>query len=135
MFNFKKKKENLPENMKDVLSELKELRKENKEIKKEIEDIKKEQENFLHEVEMVRFNPFQEKGGDQSFSVAFLNKKGNGAVFTGLYTKEGSRVYGKPIKKGESKYSLSKEEESIIGKALGVKQRERGKIKKKKNEK
>ena len=59
---------------------------------------------------MTRFNPFSEIGGDQSFAFALLDGKNNGFVVTSFYTKEGNRVYGKPIKNGKSQYALSQEE-------------------------
>jgi hypothetical protein len=62
----------------------------------------------------VRFNPFAETGGDQSFSVSLLDANGTGIVFTGLHTREKTRVYAKPIVNGVSKSTLSKEEQKAI---------------------
>ncbi len=104
--------------MEAVLEEFRRLKKESEEIKKDIEEIKKEKDFLLRSVEILRFNPFAERGGDQSFSVAFLNKKGDGAIITSLYTKEGSRIYGKPVKEGKSTYSLSTEEKEVIKRVL-----------------
>ena len=73
---------------------------------------------------MVRFNPFSEIGGDQSFSVALLDGNDDGLVITSFYTREGNRVYGKPIKQSVSQYALSKEEIKAIemAKKYGEKQ-------------
>jgi hypothetical protein len=71
----------------------------------------------IQKLGIVRFNPFKEVGSDQSFSVAFLDDNDNGVVITSHYSREGNRVYGKPIKSGESGYSLSKEEIDAIGMA------------------
>ncbi len=118
MFNLKKKKnKELPENIDEVVKEIELIKTENEKLKKELAKIKKEQEFCLQNVGMVRFNPFQAEGGNQSFSAAFLDKKGDGVVVTSLYTKDGNRVYGKPIKKGGSEYSLSQEEEKAIREA------------------
>ena len=70
---------------------------------------------------MVRFNPFSDVGGDQSFSLALLDKRNNGIVITSLYAREGSRVFGKPIENGLSPHSLSEEEKEAIKKAQEVK--------------
>ncbi len=118
MFRRKKKKEDLPENMEEVVLEIKALKEENKKIKGEIKKIKREQPLFLKNIRIKRFNPFQEEGGNQSFSVAALNEEGSGVVITSLYTRDGSSVYGKAIEKGKSKYSLSKEETEVIDDAL-----------------
>lgn len=69
----------------------------------------------IHKIGLVRFNPFKDVGGDQSFSLALLNGKNDGLVITSLYTREGTRVYAKSIAKGASeKYQLSQEEEKAI---------------------
>ncbi len=120
MFNLKKKKE-LPENIDELIREFGFIKSENEKLKKEVEKIKKEQRFCLQSVGMVRFNPFHAEGGNQSFSAAFLNKEGDGIVVTSLYTKDGNRVYGKPIKEGKSEYSLSDEEEKAIKEAIKYK--------------
>ena len=71
----------------------------------------------MQKVGMVRFNPFKEAGGDQSFSVALLDEAHNGVVISSLYSRDGVRVYGKPILAGNSKYQLSEEERTAIAKA------------------
>lgn len=69
----------------------------------------------LHKVAMMRFNPFKDIGGDQSFSTALLNGKNNGIVISSLYTREGTRVYSKAITNGKSeKYPLTEEEEQVV---------------------
>jgi len=47
----------------------------------------------LHKVGIVRFNPFKDVGGNQSFSVALLNGKNNGLTLSSLFTREGARIY------------------------------------------
>ena len=117
MFNIFKKKKAEPKNLKEVLAQFKELEKNFEEISKELENLKKESRFHVQKVAIVRYNPFSEVGGDQSFSAALLDAKDNGMVITSLYTREGNRVYGKPVKKGESEYLLSEEEKQAISKA------------------
>lgn len=72
----------------------------------------------IHKVGIVRFNPFKDLGGDQSFSVAFLDGENTGVVISSLHTREGNRVYSKPIEKGKAvKYPLTEEEKEAIKKA------------------
>ncbi len=118
VFNLKKKDKQVPENMNEVVNEILLLKKKNKELEEKIERLEKEKELCLQGWEMIRFNPFQDEGGKQSFSLALLDGKSNGMVVTALYTKEGSRVYGKPVKKGFSEYSLSEEEKKAIAGAV-----------------
>ncbi|MDQ7029441.1 MAG: DUF4446 family protein [Ardenticatenia bacterium] len=68
-------------------------------------------------VGVVRFNPFQETGGDQSFSIALLDDHGNGVVITSLYTRDGTRIYAKPLEQGQSPYPLMDEEKEAIARA------------------
>ena len=113
MFNFFKKKKE-PENFKEVLAQFKDLEKNFEKISEELENLKKESQFSVRKVGIVRFNPFSEVGGDQSFSIALLDGNNDGIVITSLYTREGNRVYGKPIKNGQSQYSLSQEEIKAI---------------------
>ncbi|HCP08527.1 MAG TPA: hypothetical protein DIT25_01880 [Candidatus Moranbacteria bacterium] len=73
----------------------------------------------LHKTAMVRFNPFKEVGGDQSFAIALLNGKNSGVVISSLFTREGTRIYSKSITAGKSdKHPLTQEEEQAIKIAL-----------------
>ena len=73
----------------------------------------------LHKLGLVRFNPFKDIGGDQSFSIAFLDGKNSGIVLSSLFTREGSKVYSKSIVGGVSeKHPLTEEEKEAIKKAI-----------------
>jgi len=73
----------------------------------------------LYKVGFVRFNPFKDVGGDQSFAVALLDGKRNGIVLSSLYTKESSRLYAKPIQDGLGlpQYPLTDEEKEAVSTA------------------
>ncbi len=73
----------------------------------------------LQRVGLVRFNPFADTGGDQSFAVAVLDRLGNGFVFSSLHGRGGTRFYAKPLKSGQSSYQLSNEEVAAVKSALG----------------
>lgn len=110
MFNlFQKSKE--PRDLKKVLKEFEEMR-------KEVENLRKINVSSIQKVGMVRYNPFSDVGGDQSFSVALLDANNNGIVITSLFSREGNRVYGKPINNAQSEYSLSDEEKKAIERAV-----------------
>ncbi|PIP27795.1 MAG: hypothetical protein COX29_04620 [Candidatus Moranbacteria bacterium CG23_combo_of_CG06-09_8_20_14_all_35_22] len=73
----------------------------------------------FHKFGLIRFNPFKDVGGDQSFSLALLNGKNDGIVLSSLFTREGTRIYSKTIISGLSeKYPLTDEEKEAIKKAL-----------------
>ncbi len=68
----------------------------------------------IQKVGVIRFNPFRDTGGDQSFSIACLDARNNGFTITSLFTREGTRIYTKPIIKGQSTYQLTEEEKEAI---------------------
>jgi hypothetical protein len=117
MFNFFKKNKKEPKNFKEMLDCFRNLEKNFEEFSQELKKIKKENTFSIQKTGIVRFNPFSGVGSDQSFSIALLDGKNNGMVITSLYTREGNRVYGKPIKSGQSEYSLSNEEKEAINQA------------------
>ncbi len=72
----------------------------------------------VHKVGIVRFNPFKDIGGDQSFALALLDGKDSGLVISSLHTREGTRIYSKPVSKGiAEKYTLTEEEKMAISQA------------------
>ena len=76
----------------------------------------------FHKMGFVRFNPFKDVGGDQSFAIALLDGKNNGLTLSSLYTREGARVYAKLITAGESeKHPLTEEEKKTIAEAINRK--------------
>lgn len=72
----------------------------------------------LHKCAVRRFNPFSETSGNQSFAVALLDGKGTGIVLSSLHTREGTRVFAKPVKQGEANgYPFTEEEKAVIREA------------------
>lgn len=67
---------------------------------------------------LVRFQAFPNTGGDQSFGLALLDGDGNGIVLSSIFGRDESRIYCKPVEKGKSNYTLSKEEQQAIDLAL-----------------
>lgn len=72
----------------------------------------------VQKIGIVRFNPFADTGGAQSFSIALLDAQNSGIVMTSLYARAGNRWYVKEVMKGKGKdLALSREEEAVIEKA------------------
>ena len=69
-------------------------------------------------VGLVRFNPFEETGGNQSFALALLDGHGNGFVVSSLHARAGTRVYAKAIANGAAETALSSEESEALRIAL-----------------
>jgi len=116
MFNFWKQKKQAV-GTKELTKQLKSLEDRLEKTTKELAALQEAHKNSLTRVGVVRFNPFGEIGGDQSFSVALLDSRDSGVVITSHYGKEMQRIYAKPLKQGKSEYSLSAEEEEAIRKA------------------
>ncbi len=73
----------------------------------------------IHRVAVERFNPFKEVGSNQSFCVALLDGKNTGVVFSSLHTREGTRVYAKPVLEGQAKgFPFTEEEKQTVIKAI-----------------
>ena len=83
-----------------------------------IENLEDISAKTIHKTGIIRFNPFNDMGGNQSFAIALLNAKNNGFVISSLFIQEGNRVYTKEVKNGKSSHSLSKEELEAIEKAI-----------------
>lgn len=71
----------------------------------------------VQQVGFLRFNPFRDAGGDQSFALAMADQDGNGVVISSLHSRDVTRVYGKALVAWESVYPLTEEERQAIGKA------------------
>ncbi len=80
-------------------------------------DLEVRLERALQKVGVVRFNPFEDTGGNQSFVVALLDNHGDGLVVSSLHSRAETRVYAKPIFGGKSSFQLSDEEHQAIGQA------------------
>jgi len=72
----------------------------------------------LQRVGVVRFNPFEDTGGQQSFALAMLDARGSGVVISSLHSRQATRVYLKQITEGKSDTQLGNEEAEAIRQAL-----------------
>jgi hypothetical protein len=69
-------------------------------------------------VGLVRFNPFDDTGGNQSFAVAVLDANGDGFVLSSLHARGGTRVFAKSLAGGRAEATLSSEEAEAVQLAL-----------------
>ncbi len=85
-----------------------------KKLDKRVSGLELELPKDIRKVGLVRYNPFSDAGGDQSFALALLNEENDGVILSSLYGREINRVYAKPIEKGNSTYQLTIEEKTAI---------------------
>lgn len=109
---------------KDFIKTFKKIEEIQKSNSKEIDNLQKglnlineEILEHIQKVGLVKFNPFNETGGDHSFSLALLDGKKNGIIITSLHTRESTRMYIKDVKRGKSSIELSSEEKKAIDRA------------------
>jgi hypothetical protein len=74
----------------------------------------------IQRVGLVRFNPFEDTGGNQSFALALTDAAGNGFVVSSLHSRTGTRVYAKAIADGRSDGALSDEETEALRRAMST---------------
>lgn len=101
----------------EILKRQKTTKEEIEKILEKIECLDKIALRSVQKIGVIRFNPFENIGGNQSFSMALLDQKDNGVVISSYHGREGTRVYAKPISHGESEHPLTKEEERAIKEA------------------
>lgn len=82
-----------------------------------LEDVDKRLGTAVRGVAVERFDPYQGAGGQQSFTTAFLNEEGGGLVVSGIHSRDGVRVYAKPVTAFKSERELSLEESRAIDSA------------------
>lgn len=79
-----------------------------------------QKDGFLHiqKIGLVRFNPFKDTGGDQSFILSLVDGNDTGVIISGLYSRSGTRWYAKRVVKGKSmEHELSDEEKKALNEA------------------
>lgn len=119
--NFMKKVgkgDDLEENLRVYINKVEKVEKENKEIEDYCDSLNKEIAKTIKKVGIVRYNAFKDTGSDLSFALALLNENNDGVVLNGIYSREMSNIYAKPIKDGKSKYTISEQEQEAIDKAI-----------------
>lgn len=108
----------LKEILEGMLATQKGLRSEQKTLFAALDEMKRDGRLHVQRVGLVRFNPFSDTGGSQSFTLAILDGHGSGLVMTSLYARNGHRWYVKEVTAGKGKeLALSKEEQSAVQKA------------------
>lgn len=111
---------------KDLKSLLYSIAKSFKEVGAEIvklnQDVKEiKQDNLKHyqKLGFIRYNPFADTGGDQSFCLCLLDKNNNGIVITSLHSREQTRIYAKTVSRGQAAgYEFAKEELEAVELAI-----------------
>lgn len=107
--------------LEDILADMGQFIEELSKKHEALENFSKNIDTRLHKaiqkVHTVRFNPFRDHGGNQSFATSLLDEDGNGVVISSLYSRDKVGIYAKPIIGGKSDFDLSDEELESINSA------------------
>lgn len=107
--------------LESVLTTVNDLKARSEMLEKATQGLELDGSLHVQRIGIVRFNPFADTGGAQSFTIALLNGRNSGVVMTSLYARAGNRWYVKEIISGKGKdVALSKEEEAAIDKAKHI---------------
>ena len=109
---------NIEEDLENYMYRVERVEKQNAEIRGLINAIDTNMANCIQKIGIVRYNAFKDTGSDLSFALAMLDEKNNGVVLNGIYSREMSNIYAKPVENGRSTYTISEEEQQAIQKAM-----------------
>lgn len=111
---------NLEEDLETYMYRVDKVEKQNGDILNQIKNLENDLTKCIQKVGIVRYNAFKDTGSDLSFALALLDENNDGVVLNGIYSREMSNIYAKPVEKGKSNYTLSEEESQAIEKAVSV---------------
>jgi hypothetical protein len=112
-----KKAKDLEDTIVYLEDNIQKLQKAKENIEKEISVVNSKLKKSIRGIETIRFNPFPDQGGNQSFAIGMLDEEGDGLVISSLYSRERMSVFAKPVKRGISEYELTVEEKEALSKA------------------
>ena len=118
---------NLEEDLENFMYKVDRVEKENLEIMDFCRNLDESLSRCVQKIGIVRYSAFKDTGSDLSFAVCLLDEHNDGVVFNGIYSRDMSNIYAKPVEKGNSSYTLSDEEAEAINKAINSNNIYRGK--------
>lgn len=111
-------KNDLKEILEKLIKSVKDTSARQNNLLKTIDELRREDHFHLQKIGLVRYNPFAETGGNQSFCLAVMDNEDNGLVISSLHSRDTTRVYAKPVKKGKAAgFEFSQEEMRAIKEA------------------
>ena len=109
---------NIEEDLETYMYRVEKVEKQNAEIANYVKTLDEDLTRCIQKVGIVRYNAFKDTGSDLSFTLALLDEHNDGVVLNGIYSREMSNIYAKPVKNGESNYTMSEEEKMAVQKAI-----------------
>lgn len=109
---------NIQETIEEYMDKISEVEEENNNLKNYCAQLDNTLATSIQKIGLIRYSAFKDTGSDLSFTLALLNEKNTGVVLNGIYSREMSNIYAKPVEKGNSTYTLYEEEKQAINKAM-----------------
>ncbi len=109
---------NIEEDLENYMYRVERVEKQNAEITTYIKNLDEDLTKCIQKVGIVRYNAFKDTGSDLSFALALLDENNDGVVLNGIYSREMSNIYAKPVVNGKSSYTVSEEEQQAIDRAI-----------------
>ena len=109
------KKETIIDLLNEVVEKEKKIESSLIQTNRKVEGLLFDAQFYIQKIGLVRFNPFNDTGGDQSFILALIDEKNSGVVISGLHTRNGTRWYAKKVEDGRGvEHELSNDELKAI---------------------
>ena len=109
---------NIEEMLKSYITRVEKVDERNSEVIEYYKSLDNNLGNAIQKIGLVTYNAFRDTGSDLSFALALLDRTNSGIVLNGIYARDCSNIYAKPIENGKSKYILSNEEKEALEKAI-----------------
>lgn len=109
----------LEDDMHGVFEDMKLLKSNTDKNRKDIRILYKNMEKTFQKLGIVKYDAFNQMGGQLSFSLALLDENNDGFIINSVHSSEGCYSYTKEIKGGTSPISLGAEEEKALDIAMG----------------
>lgn len=112
------KGKNIEEDLENYIYRVEKVEKQNSDLQLVCKEISNQMSGCIQKIGIVRYNAFKDTGSDLSFALALLDENNTGVVMNGIYSREMSNIYAKPVENGKSSYTISAEEKLAIDKAV-----------------
>lgn len=114
-------KQSLDGVLQSILKQLNVTKKDIDLLSSRCDTMEKNERFYIQKIGLLRFNPFKDTGGDQSFILSLVDAYDTGVIITALYSRSGTRWYAKKVVKGKGfEHELSEEEKKALKLAQGI---------------
>jgi hypothetical protein len=108
-------KKNLDSVLVNIIKNIQETKKDVAKLSDRCDTIERNGRFYVQKIGLLRFNPFKDTGGEQSFIMTLVDANDTGVVITALYSRTGMRWYAKKVTGGKGlEHELSEEEKKAL---------------------